>query len=312
MNRGQADAPYRKLVTALWVLVRTAATRGQKDDLEGVADQCWQRLCEALLDESHFVLQERNGALYANGMRIRPDVQSFAATAGIIALLQDHAISDLLFMAGISRDDLVLLARCWAVADCATDLELELREKQCGGIHVAHSGIERDAPIDDEGATRVAVPPSQLGAVFTMQRFALALGRRGPLSGIRARTVLQNVLHRMLRQPDGLLPLSRIETSGAAQAEAVRACVLAVRTAEELGWNDERSLDAGVVALLGEARKGPQDLEVNELAEAAIGVAALILASEAPAAAVEHLHSFGRLPEGFGEAMETVLSSARS
>jgi hypothetical protein len=286
--------------------------RSGNDELVGAAESCWQRFSAALLGESHFVLQERNGALYANGMRIRPDVASFAATAGIIALLQDNTISDLLLMASIQPQDLMTLARCWAGASRESDLDLELRHQGCAGIHIAHSSVEANAQIDDTGSTRVAVPPSQLGAVFTMQRFALALGRRGPLSGVRARAVLQNVLHRMLRQESGLQPLERIHASGAAQAEAVRACVLAVRTAEELGWNDERSLDAGMAALLGATGRGSLDVEVAELARASVGVAALIVASDAPISALEQLHQYGQLPLQVGEAMELVLGSARS
>jgi hypothetical protein len=300
-----ADAPYRQLLAALWVLLRTASTGGES--LPMAASECWRCLGEVLLGGTHFVLQERNGALYANGRRIRPDVASFAAIAGITALLQDNDVSELLLLPEVTADDLQTMAHCWQVAGARTDFEQVLRQRGCIGIHVAH-GRDGLSPIDPVAEPAIASAPSQLGAVFTMQRFAAALGATGPLGDQRARAVLQTVLHRLLRSPDNLEALERIQRDPVAHGEGVRACVLAVRTAEELGWDDQRSTAAGVAALLGPAAASHGDAEVAELARASAAVAALIGVSDGPDQAVERLHLHGQLPAFVGRAMEQALT----
>lgn len=206
--------------------------------------------------------------------------------------------------------DLALLGRCWHDQGARGGLDGLLRQRGCVGAHVAHAGAAE--PVFDEQLPAPAIAaPSQLGAVFTMQRFAAALGPIGPLSGVRARAVLQNVLHRLLRLPGGLEPLGRMQRDPVANAEAVRACVLAVRTAEELGWDDERSTQAGIAALLGAAAASGGDFEVAELARAARGVATLIGAHDGPTEAVERLQLHGQLPAFVGEAMAQALVGSR-
>jgi hypothetical protein len=144
--------------------------------------------------------------------------------------------------------------------------------------------------------------------VFTLQRFVAALGVSGPLYDPRARAVLQTMLHRLLRSQDNLEPLERLQRDPVAHGEAVRACVLAVRTAEELGWDDQRSTVAGIAALLGPAAGSDGDAEVAELARASAAVAALIGASDDPDQAVERLHLHGQLPAFVSRAMEQALT----
>ncbi len=303
-----AEQPYLDLVASLWVLVRTAGTRGPDEQLGAAANHCWRRLVAVLGGGTHFVLQEHGGALFANGLRIRPSVATFAATAGITALLQDNDIRELLLLPEATPGDLMQLGRCWHDPTARQCLDQLLRQRGCVGVHVAHGGVVEPVQIEPPEAPTILAAPSQLGAVFTMQRFTAALGPIGPLSGVRARAVLQNVLHRMLRSPRGLEPLGRMQRDPVAHAEAVRACVLAVRTAEELGWNDERSAAAGIAALLGAAGASDGDFEVAELARAAQAVATLISAHDGPEEAVERLQRHGQLPAVVGEAMAQALT----
>ncbi len=164
-------------------------------------------------------------------------------------------------------------------------------------------------PVEPEGSGTVTAP-SQLGAVFTMQRFAAALGPVGPLSGARARSIVQSVLHALLRRPHQLDLLARLLREPLAHAEAVRACVLAVRTAEELGWNDERCIGAGIAALIGEALPAGGDDAERELVAAAQAVAAMIGAHDDPRPAIGRLRGSGDLPEIVGAAMDQALAGS--
>lgn len=310
MDRASAEAPYRSLVTALWVLLKTAAAGAAEAASSAAAESCWQRLVEALRGETHVVLQERGGALFVNGLRIRPDMATFAATAGVIALMQDQRITEVLLTAEARREDLEMLARLWGGARRAADLEPELQRRGCIGVHLAQ-GDGFDVPPFEmpEGGVRRAGAPSQLGTVFTMQRFARALSRRGPLAGVAARAVLQNVLAHMLRQPSGLDPLARIESGEVPFATAVRGSVLAVRAGERMGWDDERCLCAGAAALVGGVPV-PADTEATELARAASVVGATLATTDAPDVALARAFVDGDVPGLLLEAMERVLVSA--
>lgn len=305
-----AGSAHRAFVLALWALLRASVTKGCEAETLAAARECCARLQEARADGPHFVLQLRGGALHGNGARIRPDVKHFAPTAGLVAMLQQGGVSDLLLLANATVDDLLAFARCLASSRAGEGLGEALLRAGCTTIQVGQDADQEPA-LDDE--PRKAPRPSeqttsQLGAVFLMQRFARLLEHRGPLAGLRARTILQNVLNRMIRFGPGLEPLARLARGGIAAAEAVRACVLAVRAAEELSWSEDRGLDAGVVALVGVPSTNATAAEVAQLGKAAVAVARMLADSERPAVAVDKLQREGAIDDAMGEAIELALS----
>lgn len=305
-----AGSAHRGLVLALWALLRASATKGCEKEALAAARECCARLEEARADGPHFVLQLRGGALHGNGARIRPDVKHFAPTAGLVAMLQQVGVSDVLLLANVTADDLLAFARCLAGSRAGEGVGEALLREGCTTIQVGQDA-DPEPEFDDE--PREARRPSeqstsQLGAVFLMQRFASLLERRGPLAGLRARTILQNVLNRMIRRGPGLEPLARLARGGIAAAESVRACVLAVLAAEELSWSEDRGLEAGVVALVGAAAAEPKDTEVSQLGGAAVAVARMLADAERPAVAVDKLQREGAIGDAMGEAIELALS----
>lgn len=307
-----AGGAHRGLVLALWALLRASATKGCERESGAAARECRARLEQAMAGDPHFVLQLRGGALHGNGARIRPDLTHFAPTAGLVAMLQQRGVSDVLLLANVTADDLLAFARCLATDRAGEGLGEALLREGCATIQVGQDADQAPEFADDlreATARRTAAPPSQLGAVFLMQRFADLLERRGPLAGMRARTILQNVLHAMIRRGPGLEPLGRLARGGAAAAESVRACVLAVRAAEELSWSEDRGLDAGAAALVGEASAGAADAEAAQLGAASVAVAKMLAAAERPAAAVGRLWRDGALDDAMGEAIEVVLAA---
>lgn len=307
-----AGGAHRGLVLALWALLRASATKGCEREAAAAARECRARLEEAVAGGPHFVLQLRGGALHGNGARIRPDVTHFAPTAGLVAMLQQRGVSDLLLLAEVTADDLLAFARCLSTQREGEGLGEALLREGCATIQVgqdADPAPELGDELRAAAARRPLAPPSQLGAVFLMQRLANALERRGPLAGLRARTILQNVLHRMIRGGPGLEPLARLSRGGADAAEAVRACVLAVRAAEEMSWTEDRGLDAGVAALVGAAVADSADAEASQLGAAAVAVARMLAAVDRPATAVDRLQRDGVIDDAMGEAIEVVLAA---
>lgn len=300
------EASYRRITAELWVLLRTAGSAGSPAAVAAAAASLAAVLGGVLADETHFVLQERQGALFCNGMRIRPDVASFAAIAGVTALMQEHGVEELMLMPAARAADLERLARGWSDPVAVADLERNLASQGCQGVIVTQSGAAA-APAPQSCAAPSA--PSQLGAVFTMQQFAAALEPMGPLTDHRARLILQSVLDRLLHSRAGLEPLARVQRDPVAHAEAVRACVLAVRTAGELAWPEDRGTAAGVAALLGPAAASDGDAEVADLARAARAVASLLAADADPAAAVDSLVLHGQLAAGVADAMLDALAA---
>lgn len=307
MHGGHADEAQRAFVLSLWRLLRTAASAFGDTALRECAEACHSRFAAARNGEPHYVLQLRSGSLHGNGCRIRPDMLHFVAVADVVAMLQRLGVSDLLLLAEASADDFASLASALAEAERGEDLGDSLLRAGCANIQVAQDAC--DEFVGDGDVPRRPAAPSQLGAVFTMQRLAQAIGRRGPLAGRRARTILQNVLHRMLRRPEGLLPLAHLPTSGPAVTEAVNACVLAVRTADRLGWPEDRSHDAGVAALLGAGLVCDVDVGALQLGAAAAAVASLLAAAGRPAEAIDRVQSQGVASDEVCEAMELVLAA---
>lgn len=297
-----AEAAYRRLLVALWVLVRTAGSPAAVGGIDAAAADCRLALREAIADEPHVIVQERGGALFVNGLRIRPDVANFAAIAGCIELLQRRRIGELLVLAGASAAEFADLARCWCDPGAA-DLDAALRAR-CTGILVAQRTADELA-AEQQDSGRPA--PSQLGAVFTMQQFTSLLGPVGPLSGRRARAVLQAVLHGLLRSPRGLEPLAGVRHDPAANVDALRACVLAVRAAEELGWGQDRCIAAGTLALLGGAAAVDGEPAVVDLARAARTVVAMLAAADQPEVVLATLQQSGRLSAEIAAAMTSTL-----
>src|SRR5262249_55679474 len=154
--------------------------------------------------ETHFVLQERAGALYANGARIRPGVDSFSAIAGLADLLHGSGVGELLLLPPTRAEDLIALARCWPAAAPASALEAALAARGCDGIPVGPS----DTPAAPPAERRA---DSLLGVVYSLQQFAADLAPAGPLGGRRGRAALQAVLHGLLGSPHGLAPLARLQ-----------------------------------------------------------------------------------------------------
>lgn len=309
MRLGAGDQAHRAFALALWALLRCAQSGGREQELRAAARLCLESCEDARNGEPHFVLQLRGGALHGNGARIRPDVAHFAPTSGLVALMQDRHVSDMLVLASATEEDFVGFARAFLEVDGDRSLGERLLARGCGAIQVGQDGVESDADFVATSGAEAAALPSQLGAVFVMQRFANALERRGPLAGLRARTILQNVLHHMLREKIGLESLSLLPRDAAGIAEAVRAGVLAALTAEQLAWKPTRCMDAAVAALVGQDLVAQRDGEAAQLGVAARSVARLLAAAERPSVAVDQAQQDGAISDAIGEAMELVLAS---
>jgi hypothetical protein len=298
------ERSYLDFLTALWVLVRTAGSGAAADAVDAAAAACARALAAAFANESHFVLQERSGALFANGARMRPGVDTFAALAGITDLMAAAGVGELLWMPPADHAGLALLARTWHAAHRAVDLHTALAQGGCAGIHVGPAAVTSEPPPD------AIADGSQLGAVCSLQRFAGELAATGPLGGRRARAALQRVLQALMHSPCGLAPLQLL-VDRAARRSAVQASVLAVRAADGLGWSDARTAGAGIQALLADSTLADGDAEVAQLAAASRSVAAGLGGSPADAAdaLLGELQAADRLSPALARAMAQALQS---
>src|SRR5262249_54618850 len=154
------ERAYLDFLTSLWVLVRTAGSGAAADAVDAAAAACARALAAAFANESHFVLQERVGALFANGARMRPGVNAVAALAGITDLMAAAGVGELLWMPPANHKDLGLLARSWHGAHAAGDLQTALAQGGCAGIHVGPAAVTSGPPRAEAGDG----DGSQLGA----------------------------------------------------------------------------------------------------------------------------------------------------
>jgi hypothetical protein len=297
------ESGLQRLVASLWVLVMTARSGPSSKKLEGVARASAEALSEPLRQHSHLVLQERDGGLYVNGHRVRPDVQGFAATAGIAQTMQQWGVGELFFGGEATVDELLQFARTVAQQAAGRDLSTLLRDQGCESINASQAALAPLASARAESARLTPRPPSQLGAMFTMQQLSTAMDRDGPLSGSAAFTVLQAVVGRLLADRSCLASLQRVERHPLAHREALRACVLAVRAADAMGWDEERSLSAGAAALLGVVDTACRDVDAANLARAARAVATLLDTSRSPEDVLSDMLMHGQLDGLFADAL---------
>ena len=307
------DAVHQRIIAALWVLLRSADA-DDDSSMQSAAEDCARECRLVTAGASHCVVQEKGGALWVNGRRVRPDVQAFAATAGIAGLMQECGITEMLVDGPVTAVDFIRLARCWVSAGPDESLEGMLLASGCRGIHVAQG--DEPGPLarpmrDHDGrdaASTVDRAPSLLGAMFTMQQLSTALDTDGPLSGPLAYSVVQSVVDRLLQNRSCLSPLAEVERAPLAHREALRACVLATRAAQALEWHEDRCQAAGAEALLGTGLGIDSDGEVAELARAARAVAALLDVDHGAHSVLEQLALHGQLPSAFAEAMGQALA----
>lgn len=301
-----ADASCRSFVRRLWALLRTAHEAAAEAALAEAAASCRASLAPALMGSDHLALQQRAGALFLNGLRIRPDVRDFAPTAGLAALMQDCAVAAVLFPRDAGDEDFVALAKAWRRAMAGADLQEQLERCPGAAIAAMRAAVEQGPAAAPPGAGgRKAAATSQLGAVFTMQRLARVLAGDGPFAGQRARGRLQDVVHFLLQAPDAKAALGILEQHEDGMRIPVRACLLAVEAAERMGWTEQGVLAAGAAALTSARFVPGLDAAGRTLAHSAASLASCFDAGQRADALAEE----GRLgpPE-----MATTLLAIRA
>ncbi|MBK8100604.1 MAG: hypothetical protein IPK26_26235 [Planctomycetes bacterium] len=247
-----SDEPWRRAVVALWVLLRTVSTRAVDERADTAAATAAQAaLQQALGDESHLLLQEREGALHCNGVRLRFDIAGLPAAEAIVRLLQRRGIGELLFSAAATAAGLLAWARCHAHERPAPDAdpEAELRAAAADGVHASKRAAEPVvAPVAVRRGT-ANTDGSQLRSVYLHHELMAAFDRSGPVSAATGHIVLQAVVEHLLSAA-GTEPLMLLQQERTALPTAVHVCVLTALIARAAGAPDRLLSEIAVAGLL--------------------------------------------------------------
>jgi len=243
------DVPYRRLATALWVLARTVGLPGvSAEQTSAAAAAAEQALLSALAGENHFVLQERGGALFANGVRLRLDVEGFAAAEGLGALLRRCGIGELLLTPAARAADLLAWARC-CNGSFAPDQDPQARLLQSGsdGVYAAGRAVPE---VEPAAAAAAANSSSQLRSVFLQNQLMAAFAPSLPVPRRIAQSVLQAVAEALLGEAEGLQQLQHLQRDPPRLAAGVHAAVLSALLARAVGCDDPLVVSIAAAALL--------------------------------------------------------------
>lgn len=245
------DAPYRRLVNSLYVLMRTASIEGRGGHgLAAAATRCAAALHDALRGDNHFILQERSGALFANGVQLRLDVESYAAIEAVRDMLVQANIGELLLLPETTANDLIGLAVLAAgKTPAAADPERALQALGVHGLH-ANTRTVQTSPSRPEPARGTASGNSHLRAVFVQNELLHAVDPRSPFAGRPARTVLTQVVDRLLLSPAGLEAVVALAGNTPVLAVAVHVCTAAALLAHTFGCPDPLVEQIAAAALL--------------------------------------------------------------
>jgi hypothetical protein len=250
----EGDGPYRRVLVALFVLVRTAGTKALQPEQElGAATECMTALEKVLTSESHFVLQERDGVLTTNGTRVALDVEMFAAIATLVGTMRQLGIGELLCTREVTGAGLIALARYAAGRLPAPDgLEPESHLRNIGALGI-HAAL-RSRPVVDPALLRqgesMSGAASQLRSVFLQNRLMAGFDQRRGIPARMAKVVVQAVVDRLLAEPNGIAPLIYLQLQPLLLPPAVQACVLAALLGRALGCPNRLLEEIAAAALL--------------------------------------------------------------
>lgn len=242
------DAAYRRLIAALWVLVRTASIHDAAR-LQQAAIDAHAALALVLQHENHVILQEREGALLLNGRRLQLDLEGYAATAAIAAALVALGIGELLLTAAAGTDDLQTFAHWAAAVATPGDAEAQLSALGLCGIHASNRSAEPPTPAIP---LRTAPPPptSQLRSMFVHGKLIAAFASTPFADGHAAKVVLQTVVERLLHEPTGPAALLLLQQDPEALTHAVQAAVLGACIGRAIGCPCDLLADLACACLL--------------------------------------------------------------
>ncbi len=244
------EEPYWSVVTALHLLIRTTATARPQEAGQAAAG-CLAALDQILARDCHLILQHRQGAIHANGYRLRPDVQGMPVLGTLTRLCERLQISELLLEPGVTADSLRTFAeRCHRAAGFD-----DLGGAPMPGLSVGRAGPTA-GPLADQATDAAAAalaprtPASPLGAaggrggdsalrqVFLQNQLMLAIDPAGPVPVGIAREVVGAVVERLLLEPAGIQTLRALQEDPNLLRHSLSVCVLSAVLARWLGAAD--------------------------------------------------------------------------
>ena len=213
-------------VVTLWSLLE-ACRAGRPEEQLGIARELSQ-----VLDTSRSVcLRVDHGRLVYDGVPASSDVDTLAATHGLLAFLRDVDLEWVEFSPEVTVDELCAWARRVVGGPDAGAWP--------GGVATGFVAARAEGSVD-----------SQLRSVFVQNHLVEAVRTVPGVDLAAGKAILQGVVDRLLQIPGGLEPLMLLQQDEALLQRSTSVAVLTVWMARRAGWPMGDLADLGVAGLL--------------------------------------------------------------
>ncbi|GAB4150844.1 MAG: hypothetical protein Fur0037_19500 [Planctomycetota bacterium] len=224
------------MLAGLWGLVRAGIER--PGSVPEAAAGVRRAVLEAAGPERQVILQERAGALFVNGRRIRANAENYAGLRGFRLSLAALGVRELALERDVSAEDLQELARFVRERESGerTTLADHLARR---GVRTVFAGEQAELGEGEVEATGGVSGPSRLRTAFVRARFLAAFTPTALASRETALAASMAIGKRILKDSEGRQGLARLEASPEAMMHGVQCAVIAFSAAEAIGWDGD-------------------------------------------------------------------------
>ncbi|MCA8978348.1 MAG: hypothetical protein KDC98_26705 [Planctomycetes bacterium] len=239
---GNDDERYRACVRALWTLVEVLRD-GSEAQVEAALARALEAVNVARGRDNYLLLHEVDGALHLSGRRMPIGVDMFLPAQGLVSLLREHDIGEVLFDQSVDHEAIRQWARGWGNAAPAAAVD--------PASHGADAVVAADPPVRPQtAASGAAGADSQLRSTFLQHQLIAAFTSGCVIPPHIGKVTLAAVVDRLLMLDGGTEPLTLLHRGESLLQRSLHVAVFGVVFARALGWPEGQLADFGSAALL--------------------------------------------------------------
>jgi hypothetical protein len=243
---------HRNLVFRLFVLMKTAAIHEHANVLFQESLAAFKSVLGALLEkENGLILEEKAGFLFANGVRVRLDVEGFAALKHMVQVFMQRNISGLVFDLGLADAEVLSFLDVFSHPAPDQDIVEELSIRGVERIHViARRDDDRESEAFNDQQPATGVPETYFKSIFVAKHLLEGVRQGGSVDMRAAKRVVQTIVDLILDDESTLLTLTGLrEFDTSIFSHSVNVSVLSMILGQRIGIPRNLVGDLGTAAL---------------------------------------------------------------
>ncbi len=252
---------YRSLLLRLFVLLKTAQVGDQDEErFEGALQSFLTPLLMMLKTEGSLIIGERDGYLYLNGVRARVDLEGFAALKFLVQALLSRDLSGILFMVGVSEEELVRFLETFLRPDGGPSGHAFLEEVESRGIlhiqPILRPEIDIVSALDPHGEEQQRSAPTQktyFKSVFLLKILLEGVSLSSCVGIREAKQILLDLVDHLLEKDVLLIAIDGLREHAPEKfLHSINVAILATELGGQVLLDPDDLRDLGAAALVHE------------------------------------------------------------